>query len=60
MIDRFMDYLEREHARLESLIQRELKQLRLDEVQIARLKKLKLLVKDRMHAFGQDDNFRVS
>jgi len=55
-----MDYLEREHARLESLIQRELKQLRLDEVQIARLKKLKLLVKDRMHAFGQDDNFRVS
>jgi hypothetical protein len=43
-----VEYLEREHARLDNLIQREASAKFPDEVLIARLKKLKLTVKDQM------------
>ena len=48
MTDRYLEYLSREHARLEDEIRLESKRPRPDEVLIARLKKLKLAVKDQM------------
>ena len=48
MTDRYLEYLSREHARLEDEIRRESKRPRPDEVLIARLKKLKLALKDQM------------
>ncbi len=48
MTDRYLDYLSREHARLENEIRLESKRPRPDEVLIARLKKLKLALKDQM------------
>lgn len=52
MTDRYMSYLSREHARLEDQIRKERKQRLPDEVQIARLKKLKLAVKDQMQTWA--------
>lgn len=54
MTDRYLDYLSREHARLENEIQLESKRLRPDEVLIARLKKLKLALKDQMRSWASD------
>lgn len=54
MTDRYMSYLSREHARLEDQIRKERKQRLPDEVQIARLKKLKLAVKDQMQAWARE------
>ena len=51
MTDRYLEYLSREHARLEEEIRRESKQPRPDEVLIARLKKLKLALKDQMQSW---------
>lgn len=53
MTDRYLDNLRREHARLESEIKTEVKRIQPDRVQIARLKKLKLAVKDQIYAIGQ-------
>src|SRR3546814_20431191 len=50
MSNNHLNYLRREHARLDAEIQREERQVRPDEVLIARLKKLKLAVKDQMAA----------
>jgi len=51
MSNRFLEYLEREHARLDRLIADEAKRPRPDDLEIARLKKAKLLVKDQMAAW---------
>lgn len=50
MSDNHLNYLRREHARLDAEIRREERQVRPDEVLIARLKKLKLAVKDQTAA----------
>ena len=54
MTDRHLEYLSREHARLENEIQLESKRPRPDEVLIARLKKLKLALKDQMRSWASD------
>ncbi len=48
MNNRFFSYLEREHARLDSAIHEEQAKLLPDDVELARLKKLKLAVKDQL------------
>ncbi|MXO59691.1 DUF465 domain-containing protein [Altererythrobacter salegens] len=48
MTDRYLAYLSREHARLDDEIRLESRRPRPDEVLIARLKKLKLALKDQM------------
>lgn len=48
MSDEFIDYLKREHQRLEREIEAELGQVRPDDVLLARLKKLKLVLKDQI------------
>ncbi len=50
MSDNHLNYLRREHARLDAEIRREERLVRPDEVLIPRLKKLKLGVKDQMAA----------
>ncbi|HET6526841.1 YdcH family protein [Sphingopyxis sp.] len=54
MSRKHIDYLRREHARLEAEIDREARQRRPDEVLIARLKKLKLAVKGQIAAWSSD------
>lgn len=54
MSSKHIEYLRREHARLEAEIDREAHQRRPDEVLIARLKKLKLAVKDQIAAWSSD------
>ena len=54
MTDRFLDYLAREHARLEDEIRVESRRPRPDEILIARLKKLKLALKDQMQSWTSD------
>ncbi len=54
MTDRYLDYLSREHARVEDEIRLERKRPRPDEVLIARLKKLKLALKDQMQGWASD------
>jgi hypothetical protein len=54
MSDNHLDYLRREHARLDAEIAREARRLRPDELLIARLKKLKLAVKDQLASWQQD------
>jgi len=54
MSSKHIEYLRREHARLEAEIDRETRQRRPDEVLIARLKKLKLAVKDQIAAWSSD------
>jgi len=48
MSERFLHYLRREHARLEGLIERERQRVLPDQLQLARLKKLKLAVRDQI------------
>ncbi|PHP19253.1 hypothetical protein CG471_13350 [Sphingobium sp. IP1] len=48
MSDYHLSYLRREHARLDGEIQREMARPHPDELTIARLKKLKLAVKDQL------------
>lgn len=48
MSDRFFAYLDREHERLERLIAQEMRRPRPDDMQIRRLKKAKLLVRDQL------------
>ena len=45
MSERFLHYLRREHARLQDLIDRERQRPLPDQLQLARLKKLKLAVR---------------
>jgi hypothetical protein len=54
MTDRYLEYLSREHARLEDEIRQASKRPRPDEVLIARLKKLKLALKEQMQAWAGD------
>lgn len=60
MSDRYLDYLSREHKRLEDEIREELSKFRPDEFHIARLKKLKLAVKDEMQAVSRDNEVLVA
>ncbi len=48
MSRKFLDYLKREHARLEDSIDRERSRPSPDQLQLARLKKLKLAVRDQI------------
>ena len=48
MSDRYIDYLKREHARLENELDRATRQTAPDQLTIARLKKMKLAVKDQI------------
>ena len=52
MSDRFIAYLKREHARLESELERANRQRVPDQMAIARLKKLKLAIKDQITRHG--------
>ena len=54
MSSKHIDYLRREPVRLDAEIDREARQRRPDEVLIARLKKLKLAVKDQIAAWSSD------
>ncbi|QCB55774.1 DUF465 domain-containing protein [Sphingopyxis sp. PAMC25046] len=54
MSSKHIEYLRREHARLEAEIDREARQRRPDEVLMARLKKLKLVVKDQIAVWSGD------
>lgn len=53
MSKRFFQYLEREHARLDAAIQAVQARLRPDDVELARLKRLKLAVKDQLFAWRE-------
>lgn len=55
-----LNYLRREHARLDVEIERASRERRPDEILIARLKKLKLAVKDQMAAFGATGDDRAA
>ena len=55
MSNRFFQYLEREHARLDAAIQAEQARLRPDDVELARLKKMKLAVKDQLVAWRDNE-----
>lgn len=48
MSDKFIDHLKREHARLERELDRASRQTVPDQMTVARLKKLKLAVKDQI------------
>ena len=48
MSERFVNYLRREHARLEESIERERQGPLPDQLQLARLRKLKLAVRDHI------------
>jgi hypothetical protein len=48
MSNRFIEYLKREHARLERELESASSQRFPDQVQLARLKKLKLAVRDQI------------
>ena len=54
MSETYLQYLRREHARLDAEIDREARRRLHDEVLIARLKKLKLAVKDQIAAWSSD------
>jgi len=54
MSDRFFHYLEREHARLEAAIAEQLARPRPDDLEVARLKKAKLAVRDQIAAWRAD------
>ncbi len=55
MSQKFLDYLNREHARLEQEIEVLMKRRLPDEIGIARLKKLKLAVKDQIAHIQSDE-----
>lgn len=54
MSKNLLNYLQREHARLDDEIARASRQRLPDQVLLARLKKLKLAVKDRMAEFESE------
>ena len=54
MSDRFLSYLEREHARLEAAIDNLRSSRGSDDATIARLKKQKLAVKDQIAQWQRD------
>lgn len=54
MSERFLNYLRREHARLEDLIDQEQRRILPDQLQLARLKKLKLAVRDQIAEIESD------
>ena len=54
MSNRFFDYLNREHARLERTIAELSRRPLPDTIEIARLKKQKLLIKDQMSQWQAD------
>jgi len=57
MSEKFLCYLRNEHARLEEAIAEERKRPLADQLQIARLKKLKLAVRDQIaELYGSDGN----
>jgi len=58
MSERFFSYLEREHARLEELIADQLARPRPDDLEIGRLKRAKLLVKDQLAAWRAEHRER--
>lgn len=61
MSDYYLKYLYREHARLEAELEKESSRKRPDQVQIARLKKLKLAVKDQIaQAETEEDQASVA
>lgn len=55
MSDHFKTYLDREHARLENEIENEAQRPMPDQVQLARLKKLKLAIKDQIAALQSEE-----
>lgn len=54
MSERYLHYLQREHARLEDAIDRERQRPLPDQLQLARLKKLKLAVRDQIAEIEAD------
>ncbi len=54
MSNRFLNYLEREHARLEQVIAELDRRPASDHLAIARLKKQKLLIKDQISKWHAD------
>lgn len=56
MADYYINYLRREHARLDDEISRELRRPAPDQILIARLKKLKLGIKDQMAAHAGEQS----
>ncbi|KKC26567.1 hypothetical protein WP12_08220 [Sphingomonas sp. SRS2] len=54
MSNRFFAYLEREHARLETLVAEQLRRPMPDTIEIAKLKKQKLMVKDQIDRWQAD------
>ena len=54
MSETYLQYLRREHARLDAEIAREAVRPHPDELMIARLKKLKLAVKDQLASWQRD------
>jgi hypothetical protein len=53
MSEQFLRYLKKEHARLEAAIAAERARPLPDQLQVARLKKLKLAVRDQIAEFGE-------
>ena len=60
MSDRFFHYLAREHARLEALIEEQRRRPLPDDMEIARLKKAKLVVKDQIARWRADRDESVA
>lgn len=58
MSERFLQYLRREHSRLETLIDREMARPVPDRLLTARLKQLKLAVRDQISEIEQISNDR--
>lgn len=52
MTDRYLEYLSREHARLDDEIRLESKRPRPDEILIARLRQLRLAIKNEMQSWA--------
>lgn len=51
----YLNYLHREHARLERVLKQERQRKLPDQLQIGRLKKLKLAIRDQIAQFGECD-----
>ena len=54
MSEHFLRYLQREHARLEAAIADEQRRPQPDGIEISRLKKAKLMVRDQLAMWEQD------
>jgi hypothetical protein len=59
-MSKILSYLEREHARLEAAIAERSRSRRPDEIELARLKKLKLAMKDQIARWRTDAGEAVS